>query len=333
MKPSKFILIDTGSESNRIMMSDVGKMENGIQRTRTYETGNKFLEALIHLHFSYAITQFVNLPGKVIWNRYCVLDELIEDGGFEYFIIIVNNAIHRLSVKHLNELQRRSNVHIFSLILDPFEHLPKNVRKQLMAVEWDKVFSFQRSDCEKYGFEFTDKIYSKADIEKYAVPSDPKTDVYFVGLAKDRMEKIFCVYRFLTEKGCKCDFTVIVGKDELAEYKAKYKGISFETSRVPYTEVLRKLSATKSILELCAEGQDGLTMRFYEAAFYNKLLITNNQTAKNSELYNPIFMQVVRDYSEIDAKAILETEEIDYNYNGDFSPVHFVSRLPEYVKG
>ena len=102
---------------------------------------------------------------------------------------------------------------------------------------------------------------------------------------------------------------------------------------MPYTEVLRKLSATKSILELCAEGQDGLTMRFYEAAFYNKLLITNNQTAKNSELYNPIFMQVVRDYSEIDAKAILETEEIDYNYNGDFSPVHFVSRLPEYVKG
>lgn len=47
MKPAKFILIDTGSESNQIMMSDVGKMENGIQRSKTYETSSRFLDTLI----------------------------------------------------------------------------------------------------------------------------------------------------------------------------------------------------------------------------------------------------------------------------------------------
>ena len=69
MKPTKFILIDTGSESNQIMMSDVGKMENGIQRSKTFETGSKVLDGLIRIHFSYEITQRVNLPGKSIWNK------------------------------------------------------------------------------------------------------------------------------------------------------------------------------------------------------------------------------------------------------------------------
>lgn len=71
---------------------------------------------------------------------------------------------NRLSVKHLNDLQEKDNIHIFSLPLDPFEHLPLNVQKQLNAVNWEQVFSFQKSDCLKYGFEFTDRIYSKADI-------------------------------------------------------------------------------------------------------------------------------------------------------------------------
>ena len=331
MKPTKFILIDTGSESNQIMMSDVGKMENGIQRSKTFETGNKILNALIRLHFSYAITQRINLPGKSIWNKFCVLDKLTEDNEYEYFIVIVNNAIHRLSVEHVNGLQRKDNIHIFSLLLDPFEHLPINVQKQIKAVNWEKVFSFQKSDCAKYGFEFTDRIYSKANIENYAVTSDPKSDVYFVGLAKDRMDKIYEIFQRLSCAGLKCDFTVIIGKDAVLEHQKKYPGIMFRTNRIPYSEVLRKLAATKCILELCAEGQDGLTMRFYEAVFYNKLLITNNKTAKESDLYNGKYMQVVEDFSEINIERIKNLNRIDYEYQGAFSPAHFVSSLPEYV--
>ena len=107
MKKRKFILVDTGSESNQIMMSDVGNVENGTQISKTYETGNKILDNLIRCHFSYAVTQKLNIPFKSIWNKYCVLDKLTKDDTFEYYIIIVNNAIHRISVRHLNELQKK----------------------------------------------------------------------------------------------------------------------------------------------------------------------------------------------------------------------------------
>ena len=327
MKPAKFILIDTGSESNRIMLSDVGRMENGIQRTKTYETGSKLLDNLIRLHFSYTVTQVVNLPGKSIWNKYCILEKLTQDRSFEYYIVIVNNAIHRLSIKYLNIFREKENVHIYSLILDPFEHLPRNVQKQLMAVQWDRIFSFQRSDCEKYRFEFTDMIYSKVDIAKYSVPSDPESDVYFIGLAKDRLEKVYSVYKKLSISGCRCDFTVIVGKDKLQEYKSKYPGIEFQVNRISYDDILRKIAATKCILEICAEGQDGLTMRFYEALFYNKMLISNNQSTKLNSYYQPKYMQIWDEPDEIDTERVLRENTPDYHYKGEFSPVNFMRQI------
>ncbi|MCR5213890.1 MAG: hypothetical protein K6E10_05705 [Eubacterium sp.] len=323
----KYILIDTGSESNKLMMSDVGKMENAIQRTKTYETGNKILDNLIRIHFSYAINQRINLPFKSIWNKWCVLDKLTLDDNYEYFIVIVNNAIHRLSVKHLNELQKRDNIHIYSLLLDPFLHLPLNVQKQIKGVNWEKIYSFQKSDCLKFNFTISNNIYSKVDIALYGKTDSNKTDVYFVGLAKDRMDKIYKVYKRLADFGLACDFNVIVDKRVLDAYKSKYTGINFKTSRIPYGDVLKSISATRCILEICSEGQDGLTMRFYEAVFYNKMLITNNITAKQSDYYNDTYMQVIENYKDIDLDRIVNTDVVDYKYDGRYSPVNFLQTI------
>lgn len=167
---------------------------------------------IIRLHFSYTIAQRINLPGKEIWNKFCVLDSITKDDDIDYVIVVVNNAIHRLSVNHLNTLQNSSNIHLFSLLLDPFAHLPLKIQNQIMSVKWTKIFSFQKSDCERYGFEFTDKIYTRVNLDNYSVKGDPINDVYFVGLAKDRIGTIFDIYIRLTSDGCKCDFTVIVDK-------------------------------------------------------------------------------------------------------------------------
>ena len=83
MKDIEFILIDTGSESNKSMMSDVGKMENGIQITDVYDIKNAFFRLLMKLHFSYKINCKFILPGKGIWNNYFVLNKLIKDNNKE----------------------------------------------------------------------------------------------------------------------------------------------------------------------------------------------------------------------------------------------------------
>ena len=142
------------------------------------------------------------------------------------------------------------------------------------------------------------------------------------------MDKIYKIYKRFTDEGCRCDFTVIVSRENLVENQKKYPGICFKTSRISYSTVLRKIASTRCILELCAEGQDGLTMRFYESVFYNKLLITNNQTAKLSNLFNSRYMQIINIPEDIDIQLVKTVEDITYEYHDENSP----KKLMEAIK-
>ena len=86
----EYILIDTGSESNRAMMSDVGRMENATQITKTYEPKNLLIDKLIRLHFSYRIACHIDLPFKTIWNKYSVLLRMTVFSGS---VVYRNNAL------------------------------------------------------------------------------------------------------------------------------------------------------------------------------------------------------------------------------------------------
>lgn len=325
-KEVQFILIDTGSESNQINMSDVGKMDNGIQISATHRHVNKLVDFLIKVHFSYAITCKVDLPGKYIWHKYCVLNDFIVDDNKEYYVIVVNNAIHRLSVKYLNELSKRQNVHLVSLLLDAFHKLPEQICHMIQNTQFEKIYSFQKSDCEKYGFDYTNQIYSKVDLSQYQDGMNA-SDVYFIGAEKGRIKEIYDIYLYLKDHGLNCDFNVVVSKKKKPDYDEKYPGICFITRRIGYTEILEKISGTRCILELCQEGQDGLTMRFYEAMFYNKLLITNNVTAKSHASFHPNYMQVINKAEDIDVNMLVKKEAVDYKYSNQYSPVLFAQQI------
>lgn len=328
MKEIQFILIDTGSASNKMMMSDVGKMENGIQITETNKVPNKFIGMLIKLHFSYALTRLGNLPGKAIWSHWCVLNDLTADNSKEYYIVVVNNAIHRLSVSYLNKLDQKENIHLFSLLLDPFDFLPVAVRKMIRATHFEKVYSFQQSDCEKYGFTFTNQIYSRVDMD--TIKSDEaESDIYFIGSDKGRVNMIYGIYQRFAAEGIVCDFTVVASNNNVEEYIKLYPGLTITDKRIGYDCILKKIAKTSCILELCQDGQDGLTMRFYEALFYNKMLITNNQTALGHSMFNSEFMQVINGVDDIDIVKIKKNSNTNYHYNNEMSPKLFMQGLVE----
>lgn len=326
MSNIQYILIDTGSESNRINMSDVGKMENAIQISKTHLHVNKVIDYLIRVHFSYKLACKINIPGKKIWSRFCVLKEMTADSEKEYYIVIVNNAIHRLSVDYLNQLSRKQNIHIFLLLLDPFKYLPEPVRKMISATHFENIYTFQKSDCEKYGFEYSNQIYSKIQLKELR-SQEKESDVYYIGAEKGRMNDIYALYKYLSDKGMACDFTVVVDKKKIRRYHKKYPGVVFTASRIGYGEILKKIDKTKCIIELCQEGQDGCTMRFYEALFYNKLLITNNVHAEMHQYFNSEYMQVFRNVEDIDVKRLKSGKNVDYKYMNELSPANFMKGL------
>lgn len=326
MQDAVFILIDTGSESNRIMMSDIGKMKNGYQMSDVYHIKNPFLNKLHKIHFSYKISTKVELPCKSIWNRYCCISELLSDNSKEYFIIVVNNAIHKIDGKLLKKYSLDKNIHTIMLFLDAYCKFPKNVRKQIEKAGFEKKYSFQKSDCEQYGFEYINTLYSRADIAKRK-NDEALSDLYFVGADKGRIDDIYSIYQRVSSQGLKCDFTVVVNKKNQKKYAQKYQGMNIVSKRLGYLEILDGIANTKCILEICQRGQDGLTMRFYEALFYNKRLITNNKSALVHPMYNKDYMLVTSDDFSFDISFLNRTDTIDYHYNNEMSPIHFAERI------
>ena len=80
---------------------------------------------------------------------------------------------------------------------------------------------------------------------------------------------------------------------------------------------------------LLQKGQQAQSIRYFEAIVYNKKLLTNNRHLEELPFYNSHFMRCFRDASEIDWNWVKKPEDIDYQYDGSFSPVY----LKKFVTG
>lgn len=69
------------------------------------------------------------------------------------------------------------------------------------------------------------------------------------------------------------------------------------------------------------------TLRFWEAVIYNKKLYTNWAGAVNSPYYDSRFMRVFNNPDEIDYDFIKERIWVNYNYQGELSPVKYLEIL------
>ena len=99
--------------------------------------------------------------------------------------------------------------------------------------------------------------------------------------------------------------------------------------RIPYSEVVEKNKASNCILEIISSGQSGASLRYYEAVCYNKKLLTNNKNVVNLPFYNPDYIHVFEKPEDIDWDWVKERIQVDYHYDGRFSPTHLIDKIIE----
>ena len=107
--------------------------------------------------------------------------------------------------------------------------------------------------------------------------------------------------------GIQCDFKIVYSP---ADY-------------ISYEDNIRNVISSKCVLEICQEGQHGLTLRALEAMLCHRKLITNNKSIVKEDFYNPqnIFIigvdnnQNVKDF--IDSDFVVGDESIlkKYDFN------------------
>ncbi len=151
--------------------------------------------------------------------------------------------------------------------------------------------------------------------------ADERYDITFVGAAKGRGDLLRRIYTVLTEAKLECRFT-IVGMSDPPE------GVS--TQRIPYSKVLEDELASRAILEVCSQEQNGNTLRALEAIMYNKILVTNNKNVRCCRYYDPRFMIVFDSEEDLRNKTIFQIQDVDYQYKNDFSPIHILDDIEQH---
>ena len=184
-------------------------------------------------------------------------------------------------------------------------------------------YRFDKSDCLNYGFYKWEQIYSP----QILVQENYRYDVYFAGRDKGRAKELLDFARLASEKGLCCCFRI---PDLNEHYKKEFievLGENFKEELVSYNIVLEEINRTRCILEILQHNQFGISWRAVEAFFYNKKLITTFSDIKHNKYFNSKYIHVYSELEDIDYNWIMNDCIINYNYQGDYSPIQFIQEM------
>ncbi len=264
------------------------------------------------------------LPGKYVYHQYSDLFKLIKDISH---LIIIDGALNTIEISELEKCKKMNpNLKIILYLINSMEaHSPimKNVRPKIKTFDWDCIYTFDDEDAQKYGYEYLGFCYYSSHYisEKTGVTND----AYFVGGLKGKRENtIYDTLNHLISNGVTCLFDLMPLDDTKP---VQLPCANFYSGWKPYNEILEKVQKSNCIVEICQQGQNGATLRYFEAVTMNKKLLTNNQDTVNFPFYNPKWMKVFSSIEDIDVEWVKTREPINYNYNGEFSPIHFIDYI------
>lgn len=173
---------------------------------------------------------------------------------------------------------------------------------------FERIYTFDIKEAEKYSILFCQEPFEYVKIEEN--PQIKPCDVTFVGKAKDRFDYLIKIYEFLCSAGVDCKF-FIYGVD--SEYQI-YSDKIIYNYYMPFLELLQRVQASKTVLEIM-QGEGGSpTTRYQEAMLYGKNLLTDCSGFDNVHYKIEDNIQVIHDIESIDIDFIKTYHEINSDY-------------------
>lgn len=182
---------------------------------------------------------------------------------------------------------------------------------------FDLVYSIDENDVKKTSAIFWHTFYSKDN--RYSAIK-PITDMYFCGVSKGRTEILAAIADKAKENKAKIKFDIIACEDVDAFKYCSTINLHELGDYLSYPEVLNNELKGSVILEVVQEGQVAPTLRPYEAVIYNRKLLTNNPNIKKFPYWDSKYMRYFSCVEDIDWKWVKDNTEVDYKYDGRFSP-------------
>ncbi|HCB2207168.1 TPA: lipopolysaccharide biosynthesis protein [Citrobacter farmeri] len=146
---------------------------------------------------------------------------------------------------------------------------------------------------------------------------------YFLGKDKNRLKTLVTLARKLTSYDVVLDFNVVRDNttDECSDYLI-HRPLS-------YKENLKRSLACDIIVDITQENQSGWTLRILEALYFNKKIITNNQSILNSEIYSKerFFILNTNEWGEFDDFINAPNTPVSHDILYNYSPEHMLESI------
>lgn len=158
---------------------------------------------------------------------------------------------------------------------------------------FDKCFSFDQNDCEKFGFIFRPLFYVKSfegtqnSIYKYdfcfigSIHSDRAKILYELKKQFDKNHFSYFYYLYIPGK------LMLFLRTLLSKYVRKLKKQYIFTEAISKNEIAKISDSSKVIIDINHPKQIGLTIRTIEMLGLKKKILTTNKNITNYDFYKP----------------------------------------------
>lgn len=230
-----------------------------LERKKNFWTSRKLFARIINR----SLGRFLRLN-----KRYVIHGDLSNYSGKDKILLLgIYNYAELVQVKKMYGHQK-----IILWLWNPVSKTyPRNASRviaNLKKMGYD-IYTFDADDAEKYQLGLRPQ-FTMLPIGCNADEKSFKHDVYFLGQPKGREAMLEKIRKEYSSLGIDCFFKIVRTSSDY----------------ISYEENIKNVIECKSVLEICQEGQRGLTLRALEAMLCHRKLITNNQSISKEDFYD-----------------------------------------------
>lgn len=251
----------------------------------------------------------------------------------DYILFVNPETVNRKSIELIRKTFSNSK-----LILYMWDSCKNKKVKHLFSY-FDKLFSFDKNDCVRYGLRFRPLFFAtefSSEVENTSIePSKSKYAVSFIGTVHSDRAKILARIKTICEEMHLPYFIYLYvpGKLLLAlrkmfdKYLRNFDKAYVHTESIGKDIVAEVLSNSSYIVDINHPKQTGLTMRTIETVGLKRKIITTNTEVKNYDFYNPV-NQIVIDRNDI----VFRVGSFDTPYSDIPEPIYNRYSIHEWVE-
>ncbi len=321
-----FVFIQGGADYYRIATSSlINRKDVKVFFELCEENPSKFDKMLYTLFKSSKVDKYLKMPFLKRWKKKFENIEFEDSSKPLCFVINAGLTYSRFSYEFLVFLHKKfPQAKFVCFYNDIISSKQIGGRPDALKRYYDLITCYDKVDAEKYGLEYYPTFFSN-----YAVQNNPNieySDIFFVGAAKNRLNKILAVYKTCSDAGLKCDFFIkgVPKKDRLS-----LPGIHYLDKNMPYIENLEHVVKSKCLLEILQNGAVGATFRLWEAINYDKALITDNKSIQESEFWDAKYINVIDDFDKTDVLFVQNFKPFNNSLKDRIRPIHFLNFIQD----